>query len=279
MAHHSPPDCSAAAAKTFVDDCSGLSISIAGETLVLLPHHAVWWPAQQTLLIADTHFGKEATFRAAAIPVPDQTVELLRRLSLLIVATAAARLIVLGDLIHARRGRCAATFERVSEWRRENRGLLEMLLVRGNHDLAAGDPPRDWQIRCVADPFSLAPFSLVHAPPPPSAGNGTDGGADGSSETVALAGHLHPVVRLRGPARDSLRLPCFLLKPHVLVLPAFSSFVDGKVTGIEPGDRVFAVADRQVIEISQRSASGRSVMQNYRPGGSGTRAAGQLPAE
>jgi DNA ligase-associated metallophosphoesterase len=255
MPNSSVPARSAADTKTPVDGCSGLAIVIAGETLVLLPDHAVWWPSQQTLLIADTHFGKEATFRAAAIPVPDQTAELLARLSTLISATAASRLIVLGDLIHARQGRCAATFERVSEWRRENLGNLEMLLVRGNHDLAAGDPPRDWQIRCVADPFSLAPFSLTHVPP--SAGNGTGAGAGGSSESAALAGHLHPVVRLRGPARDSLRLPCFLLKPHVLVLPAFSSFVDGKVTGIEPGDRVFAVADRQVLEISQRPAGGR----------------------
>lgn len=254
MLNHSPSARSAVATKTSMDDCSGLSIAFAGESMVLLPHHAVWWPSQQTLLIADTHFGKEATFRAAAIPVPDQTAELLGRLSVLISATAASRLIVLGDLIHARRGRCAATFERVSKWRNENRGHLEMLLVRGNHDLAAGDPPRDWQIRCVSDPFSLLPFSLTHVPP--SAGNSAGVGAGASSGTAAMAGHLHPVVRLRGPARDSLRLPCFLLKPHVLVLPAFSSFVDGKVTGIETGDRVFAVADRQVIEISQRPAVG-----------------------
>lgn len=222
-----------------VGDCGGLSVEYGGELLVLLPAHAVWWPAQQTLFIADVHFGKEATFRAAAIPIPDQTTELLQRLTRLISATQAVRLIVLGDLIHARRGRCATTFRQIAEWREANRNVLEMVLVRGNHDLAAGDPPLDWQLRCVADPGVLGPFALNHIPP--------------ATETPAaaptLAGHLHPVVRLSGPARDSLRLPCFLLRPHVLVLPAFSHFVDGKVLPIEPGDRVFAVADQRVLEV------------------------------
>lgn len=225
---------------------SGLSVGYGGESLVLLPARAVWWPAQRTIFIADTHFGKEATFRAAAIPVPDQTTELLQRISSIISATSAVRLMILGDLIHARRGRCSATFQLIAEWRQANRSTLEVLLVRGNHDLAAGDPPQDWHIRCVSDPESLGPFALTHIPPASAA----------AFENPVLAGHLHPVVRLSGPARDSLRLPCFLLRPHVLVLPAFSDFVDGKVTQVEQEDRVFAVAEQQVLEVPlQRSGA------------------------
>ncbi|NUR18637.1 MAG: DEAD/DEAH box helicase, partial [Gemmatimonadaceae bacterium] len=50
-------------------------ISVRGEELVLLPERAAYWPARTTLLVADAHFGKAATFRAAAIPVPAGTTD------------------------------------------------------------------------------------------------------------------------------------------------------------------------------------------------------------
>lgn len=220
------------------------SINLAGQQLFLLPGRAVWWPNQATLFIADVHFGKEATFRAAAIPVPDQTARLLQRLSGMIGSTSTQRLIVLGDLIHARRGRCPQTFDQISRWRNANLQHLEILLVRGNHDAAAGDPPDEWHIHCIPDPSPLTPFSLNHFPP-----------ADTQAPT--LCGHLHPVVRLRGPARDSLRLPCFLQTAQTLVLPAFSTFVDGKIAIITPQDTVFAIVDDEVISIPGSSIAPR----------------------
>jgi hypothetical protein len=41
-----------------------MEIVLAGETLRLLPDKALYWPRQQTLFIADAHFGKVAAFRA-----------------------------------------------------------------------------------------------------------------------------------------------------------------------------------------------------------------------
>lgn len=228
---------------TAAEHLSGaLTIPFAGQKILLLPQHAVWWPDQSTLFIADVHLGKEATFRAAAIPVPDQTHRILQTLSALIHATRAKQLIILGDLIHARRGRCPDTFELVHHWRQSNRSQVDILLVRGNHDRAAGDPPRDWHIHCTPEPTPRSPFSLHHFPPEPS-------------DSPSLAGHLHPVVRLTGPARDSLRLPCFLQTGQTLVLPAFSTFVDGKVAAVKPGDRVFAIAENQVLQISDTPRS------------------------
>jgi uncharacterized protein len=39
--------------------------------IVLLPGRAAWMPATRTLLVADLHLGKAATFRHAGIPVPE----------------------------------------------------------------------------------------------------------------------------------------------------------------------------------------------------------------
>ena len=53
-------------------------------------------------------------------------------------------------------------------------------------------------------------------------------GAHGAGPLV-LAGHLHPVVRLNGPGRDSLRTPCFVVGERQIVLPAFGEFVGGSL--------------------------------------------------
>lgn len=214
---------------------SGPCVQLGGLGLVLLPQHAVWDAAARTVMVSDLHLGKEATFRAMAIPVPDQTARTLELLTDLLTVTGAARLIILGDLLHARRGRCERMIQQVTEWRRRH-ASVRMELVRGNHDLASGDPPDDWQMTCFSEPFADAGLQLCHDPE--------------QCRGPGVAGHLHPVVRLRGPGRDSLRLPCFLLRGDVLVLPAFSRFVDGRVLQVGAADQVFAVSEQTVVSMS-----------------------------
>ncbi len=213
-------------------------IDLAGERLWLLPQRAVWWPSCGTLLIADTHFGKEATFRSAAIPVPDQASDQLSRLDRLLADTNAARLIILGDLLHSRKGRCEVTFTQISTWFSQ-RPELAVELVRGNHDLSAGDPPDEWNVQCHDQPYHVGPLDLFH--------DVADQRTNDSPPV--LAGHLHPMARLRGRAGDSARLPCFLLRQQVLTVPAFSPFVDGKAISARADDRVYAICDNQVLPL------------------------------
>ena len=78
-----------------------VEIHFAGERLVLLPERALFWPRTATLVAADFHWGKGATFRAAGIPIPvGATSDDLSRLDEALHRTAADRLIVLGDLFH-----------------------------------------------------------------------------------------------------------------------------------------------------------------------------------
>lgn len=209
---------------------------VAGERLVLLPQRAAWWPAAATLLVADFHLGKAASFRRAGIALPEgTTADNLARLEGCVARLGAKRVAFLGDFLHSAEGRAPATFDRFAAWR-ASRADLELLLVRGNHDDRAGDPPGDWNFRCVNPGEILSPFVLVHEPAAAKAG-------------YALAGHIHPAVRLSGGAGESLRLPCFWFGARVGVLPSFGAFTGSAVVRPKAGDRVFVVADDEVIAL------------------------------
>jgi uncharacterized protein len=216
---------------------SDVLLDIAGEDVRLLPERALFWPRACSLVVADVHWGKAATFRAAGIPIPGgTTTEDLARLDRAIQRTGARRLVVLGDLFHARPGRVAArTLATLRQWRQRTSGV-EIQLVRGNHDRHAGDPPADLRINCLNAPAFVPPFVLRHQPEP-------------SPEGYTLAGHVHPALVVSGPALQRERLPCFLVQPRVMLLPAFGSFTGSAAVNPEACDRAFVVADGEVLAV------------------------------
>lgn len=210
------------------------AFEVAGEPVVLLSHRALFMPRCSTLVVADLHWGKAATFRARGIPLPaGVTQHDLDRLTAVLRETAAERLIIVGDLLHAKAGRSVATFQTIALWRESHREL-DVVLVRGNHDTHAGDPPPEWNIRCVNGPLLVGGFALQHHP------------GEHSTHYV-IAGHLHPHATVRGPARQVLKLPCFAFGERGAILPAFTSFTGGGAYEPALGDRLFVIADGDVI--------------------------------
>jgi len=215
---------------------NGLAISVAGAALHLLPERALWYETERTLFVADLHWGKAAAFRAAHVPVPMGTTSRdLMRLASAIAATGAERLVVLGDILHARTGRHDETLRTIAEWR-EQHAVLRITLVRGNHEQHAGDPPRELGIECTDEPLVVGPFVGVHEPCTHTGG-------------YVLCGHLHPCVTVRGRGRQSLRLPAFVFGEARGVLPAFSSFTGGGMYEMQSGDRQYAVAGDEVLPL------------------------------
>src|SRR5579884_1626976 len=95
-----------------------LPTTVAGEPVLLLPDRALYWPRAHTLLAADAHWGKAAAFRAAGLPMPGgPTAAGLDRLAALLDQLPARRLVVLGDLFHARTSFAPATVAAVAAWR------------------------------------------------------------------------------------------------------------------------------------------------------------------
>ena len=76
-------------------------VEIGGESLWMHPERALLWPAQNALLVADTHFGKSRIFRRHGIPVPaGADLHDRERLRALLRESAASRLFVLVVLIN-----------------------------------------------------------------------------------------------------------------------------------------------------------------------------------
>jgi DNA ligase-associated metallophosphoesterase len=213
-----------------------LALTMAGERVVLLPERALWIPAHDALVVADLHWGKAAAFRAAHVPVPMGTTSSdLARLSSALMATGASHLVVLGDLLHTRSGRHDETFRTIGRWRAQHEAV-RITLVRGNHDVHAGDPPAELRIACTDTPCRIGPFLGVHEPEP---------WPDG----YVLSGHLHPCITVYGRGKQSARLPAFVFGPHVGVLPAFSSFTGGGMYERDAQDALYVIAGDEVLAL------------------------------
>jgi DNA ligase-associated metallophosphoesterase len=222
-----------------------LTIEWANQKIVLLHERAMWMPDHGALIVADLHLGKPASFRTAGVPVPDgPTAHDLERLAATIRDHSPERLIILGDFLHARAARSAETLTALRRWRDAHQ-TLHVTMVRGNHDLHAGDPPDELSFTIVDEPShwmpstSGRPLYLAHDP---AVLRGTKAGELPPGAAV-LCGHLHPGVSIRDPSGlAGLRASCFWFSESAAVLPAFGSFTGARTIRPARGDRVFAVA-------------------------------------
>lgn len=205
---------------------------LRGEQVLLLPQRALWWPGRETLVVADVHLGKSEAYRALGVPIPAGIAEeASARLAALTTATAARRLLILGDLVHSA---AALSTPLRSALTAVRPGLPErIVLVRGNHDVAIKRLPAEWSIEAVDAPFDEEPFAFLHHPA-------------GVRGRYALAGHLHPTYAV-GSA--GLRCPCFHFGPRIGVLPAFSAFTRGVPMCLEHGDSAFMIAEGEIIAV------------------------------
>ncbi len=216
-----------------------LAVNVAGTTLLCLSQRMLFWPEQRTLFVADVHLGKAASFRAAGVAMPTgHSGHDLDRITALLIAHQATRLVILGDMVHTRTSYTDA-LDRNFRAFRATHSDVEVILVRGNHDRHAGDAPPAWGLKIVSEPHVFGPFACCHEP----------GQADASG--YELAGHLHPAIRLR-TAREGVTLPCFWQHAKGIVLPAFGSLTGNFTLRLKPSERAIVIAGQQLHEIKYR---------------------------
>ncbi|WP_316789228.1 ligase-associated DNA damage response endonuclease PdeM [Pedobacter frigoris] len=209
-------------------------INCRGEELILSKQRAVYWPANETLIISDLHIGKSAHFRKSGIQVPDTVGHTdLQRLNSLMKEFNPKTLLVTGDMFHNNINSDANAF---TEWRNTHPNL-KVVLIKGNHDALKNEDYTALGIEVHNKELLCKPFRFIHDKPKEF------------DEYYNISGHIHPGVTLYGKAKQRLKFPCFYFGNHCAVLPAFSVFTGLQLLKPEEGDRLYAITPEQVVAV------------------------------
>ena len=197
-----------------------VALSFAGETFVPQPCGALFWPARNTLLLADLHLEKASFYgvHGQFLP-PYDSVDTLTCLIDALAATGATRVVCLGDSFHDAGGVGRLAVPVRDTLRRLTRDL-DWLWVTGNHDDAAAAVLGGR----VAVEMQVGDIVLRHEAVP-------------GDPACEISGHFHPKLRLTLRGRRVVRR-CFALTPTKLVLPAYGALTGG----LDIADPVFARA-------------------------------------
>jgi DNA ligase-associated metallophosphoesterase len=206
-----------------------------GQNLLLHPYKTLFWREQNILFLSDLHIGKAAHFRKSGVPIPEKVHESdFSRLEHVIQAYNPQRLIFLGDLFHSMHN---TTWEAFKIFITKKINIKPELVV-GNHDIL--DEHQYSFLTLHTNYVIIKPYLLSHKPLPENM----------ISDFYNLCGHLHPSVKLRGGARQSLSVACFYFGKKHGILPAFGNFTgSSKLPNWEKSDQIFAITENQVIPL------------------------------
>lgn len=198
-----------------------------GIAIILDKERALYIPEYQLLVISDIHLGKSGHFRKEGLQIPKQVsdTDMLRLDSLLEIYNPTT-LLVTGDMFHHDHN---LDLEEFGEWRKKY-ATLEIILVKGNHERLPTAFYEELHISLFSDYYEWGEFCFVH--------NRKDAPDHGK---FIFSGHIHPGILLKGPARQRLKLPCFLFDDTAALLPAFSLFTGLSLIEAKKGQEVFAI--------------------------------------
>jgi DNA ligase-associated metallophosphoesterase len=211
--------------------------NLMGVDVQPLPDRALYFPTLHALILSDLHLGKINHFRKSGIAVPVAANEVnLERLVKLLMQYKPKRVIFIGDLFHSHYN---------SEWESlgpiiQNFSACSFELVPGNHDIMSSLQYERHGIAIHPLQYDLTPvISLIHEPV-----------ESGPANKYFISGHIHPAVQLSGRGRQSVTLPCFWFGKDQAILPAFGVFTGMKVIRPEPGDKVCALVNDELLDVS-----------------------------
>jgi DNA ligase-associated metallophosphoesterase len=214
-----------------------VDVEIEGRRFRMFAERGLYCIEQQTLFVADTHLGKDATFRRHGIAVPEGgTKGTLNRVDSLLRATDAKRLVILGDMFHARSSLSPSVTDAVGAFFESHRHV-RVNLVRGNHDAKLGELPRAWLIEEIDAGTLIGTLTVGHHPVEvPSPGD------------LLLCGHVHPGLKVSSHAEKLGTFSCFWLTHRRMIFPAIGKFTGRSIIKPAPNDRLWIVEDEAIFE-------------------------------
>lgn len=213
-----------------------MNIEIKNELFQLLPEKALLWKKKNLLIFSDVHLGKAETFQSFGIPIPSSiNLEELYKIAGLIEQYEIQEVLILGDLIHHKSSWTEELFLTLQDFLIYHKHVKFKLLI-GNHERGSMEFLKELPIDIIQGDHKIDLINFSH------------GHEVILKNNFTIQGHIHPVIVLmNGPVR--LRLPCFVLDNHSLVLPSFGGFTGGFEIKVKPEHRIFAVT-KKIIEVT-----------------------------
>ena len=143
----------------------------------------------------------------------------------MVIECAATRLVLLGDMFHARSSLSKEVADSLDEFFNWHSNL-RFTLVLGNHDRSIRKLPPQWSIEIVDSGFQIEKVAISHIPQ-----------LSCGKCHLMLCGHIHPALRFQSQTESLGKLPCFWLSKRQLVLPAIGEFTGTHVVNPLPMDR------------------------------------------
>src|SRR5829696_1670860 len=133
--------------------------TIRNQNLWLTAQRSIFWEEEKALIVSDLHFGKTGHFRKSGIAVPQNIYkEDLQRLVSLLHYFQTQKLIVVGDFFHSHANTELDWFRK---WR-DDFSSLQIVLVRGNHDILHNRWYKEASIDLVEKELVTDPFVFTH---------------------------------------------------------------------------------------------------------------------
>lgn len=188
-------------------DAGDATLSLGAAAMHADRSGAVYWPDEQTLIVADLHLEKSSFYAKRGVMLPPyDTQATLAALAEVVRRYEPRRVVALGDSFHDHAGGKRLTDENHAALRAMQSGR-EWHWISGNHD-----PKRIEGIDGIFSTLlSLGGLYFRHQP------------AGDENEVV---GHFHPVASISARGR-TMRLRCFADSKTRIVLPAFGSLTGG----------------------------------------------------
>lgn len=184
---------------------NALDFPFCGETLTALASGALYWAAQDLLVVSDLHLGKSERIarRGGTLLPPYDSTETLARLADDIRARAPSTVLCLGDSFDD-----LMAAEAISDQNQTTLTSLQAgrtwLWLEGNHDPG----PVDLGGTHLGE-FICGPLTFRHI-------------AKTQTKPGEVSGHYHPKARMRRASR-----PCFMTDAARLIMPAYGTYTGG----------------------------------------------------
>ncbi len=158
------------------------------------------------------------------LSAPDDTID---RLAALVLEYEPLQLVLLGDIVHravpvpALRAELEAMVARLAG--------VTLRWIAGNHDRDLQTLLRNAGLAGIRlEPeVAIGPHLLLHGEEKESAAAGRIRARLEEAGGWLIMGHEHPAISLHDRIATSVKCPCFLSGPNILVLPAFSRWSAG----------------------------------------------------